>query len=71
MYRINIIHNNGQIMTTGYGNTNHQAEKNASISGLLWLTQNKKEEIQELLKSSLYSQSLKACFMQHSNMHKF
>ena len=55
MIKMDIIFNNGQIMTSGYGSTNQQAEKNASIKGLLWLQDNKKEDIEKLLKTSLFS----------------
>lgn len=65
MVKVNIIHNNGQVMVSGYGSTCPQAEKNASINGIIWLRENKKAEIDELLKSSLFSRSLKACFDQH------
>lgn len=54
-------------MVSGYGNTCPQAEKNASIKGIIWLRENKKAEIDELLKSSLLSRSQKACFDQHGN----
>jgi len=37
MYRIDIIYNSGQVMCTGWGNTRHAAERNASILGLDWL----------------------------------
>lgn len=39
MYRIDIIYNSGQVMCTGWGNTRHAAERNASILGLDWLRQ--------------------------------
>ena len=63
--------NNGQIMTEGFGNTNQQAEKNASIMGLLWFKENKSEEIEAILTKSIFSQRLKACFMHHGNISKF
>ena len=67
LMKVEIIHNNGQVMTTSYGNSLSQAEKNASILGIEWLHRNKKDEINKLLQSSLFCQSLKACFMQHGS----
>ena len=32
-------------MTSGYGNSKEQAERNASIKGLMWLQQNKSDQI--------------------------
>jgi len=52
MIQVRIIHNNGQIMTVGYGNSKEQAERNASINGLQWLQNNRLEDIKELLKNS-------------------
>lgn len=40
MYRIDIIYNSGQVMCSGWGNTRHAAERNASINGLKWLRAN-------------------------------
>jgi len=37
MYRIDVIYNNGLVMCSGWGNTKHAAERNASINGLNWL----------------------------------
>ena len=37
MYRCDVIYNNGQKMTSGWGNTKKQAERNASLHGLIWL----------------------------------
>jgi dsRNA-specific ribonuclease len=34
MVRVDIIHNNNQVMTSAYGSTNNQAERNASIKGI-------------------------------------
>ena len=58
-------------MTEGFGNTNQQAEKNASLNGLTWLKINKQEEIEKLLQNSQFNQSLKACFMQFDNLKKY
>ena len=55
MIKIDIIYNQGQIMATGYGSSRDQAEKNASINGLLWLQQNKQQEIEQVLKNSMFS----------------
>lgn len=68
MIKIEIIYNNGQVMVHGYGSNVYQAEKNASIKGLEWLKENYQEAITKLLENSQFNQSLKACFMQHSNM---
>ena len=68
--RVDIIFNNGQIMTSAFGNTKHQAEKNASIKGLKWLAENKSDEIKSLLEQSKYNQSLRASFLQYSNFFK-
>ena len=40
MVKVDIIFNNGQKMTSGWGNTRKAAERNASIHGLQWLEQN-------------------------------
>lgn len=37
MSRIDIIYNSNQVMCSGWGNTRHAAERNASIQGLKWL----------------------------------
>lgn len=71
MTEVTIIYNNGEEMCKGYGNSKEQAEKNASIIGLQWLQQKKKDEIEELLKNSQFSLSLKACFMHYSNIEKY
>ena len=71
MQKVDIIHNNNQIMATGYGATAEQAQRNASIRGLIWLQENKNEEITRLLKNSMFSQSLRACFMHHGNLAKY
>ena len=68
MYKTKIIHDNGKFMTEGYGCNKEIAERNASISGLEWLQKHKRDEITALLKSSLFNQRLKACFMQHENI---
>lgn len=34
MYRTDIIYNGGQVLCSGWGNTKHAAERNASIHGL-------------------------------------
>ena len=52
-------------MTSAYGSTKQQAEKNASIKGLKWLAENRSEEIKNLLEQSKYNQSLRASFMQY------
>lgn len=58
-------------MTKGYGNSRDQAERNASINGIYWLKEHKPNEIKNLLANSQFSLSLKACFMQFSNLEKF
>lgn len=50
-------------MAEGYGSSKDQAERNASIQGLKWMQEHKSAEIKELLKTSQFSLSLKACFM--------
>jgi len=40
MVKVDIIFNNGQLMTSGWGNTRKAAERNASIHGLQWLQTN-------------------------------
>ena len=37
MYRADVIYNQGEVMCTAYGSNKKQAERNASIMGLLWL----------------------------------
>lgn len=71
MCQSEIIINNGEVMTVGYGNSKDQAERNASILGLQWLQKHRTKEIEELIENSQFSLSLKACFMQHSNMQKY
>lgn len=39
LVRVDIIYNSGQTLCTGWGNTKHAAERNASINGLEWLKQ--------------------------------
>lgn len=58
-------------MTRGFGNSKDQAERNASINGIYWLKEHRLDEIKQLLKNSQFSLSLKACFMQFSNLEKF
>jgi hypothetical protein len=58
-------------MTEGFGINKEQAEKCASINGLKWFQENKQEDIKKLLQNSVYSQSLKACFMQYGNLQKY
>jgi len=53
--RVDVIFNNGQIMTSAYGSSKQQAEKNASIKGLKWLAENKSDEIKSLLEESKYN----------------
>ena len=55
MICVSIIHDKGETMTKSYGNSNYQAEKNASILGLQWLRENKRAEIETLLQNSLFS----------------
>ena len=71
MQQVSIIYNNGEVMATSYGYTKAQAERNVSLLGLKWLKANKAKEISTLLKSAMFKQSLKACFMQHENLAKF
>ena len=37
MVKVDIIYNQGQVLCSGWGNTKHAAERNASILGLRWL----------------------------------
>ena len=71
LQQVEIIYNQGQIMTSGHGNSKQQAERNASIRGLEWLHEHKAQEIRDMLHKQKFSQSLKASFIQHSNMGKF
>lgn len=66
MHTVSIVYNNGEVMAKSYGFNKAQAERNASILGLKWLKENKRDEIDTLLKNSLFKKSLKACYMQHS-----
>ena len=40
MVKVDIIFNNGQLMTSGWGNSRKMAERNASIHGLQLLESN-------------------------------
>jgi len=40
MFKVDIIYNSGQVMCSGWGNTRHAAERNASIQGLKWHQKN-------------------------------
>mmetsp|Transcript_6248 Transcript_6248/g.10616 ORF Transcript_6248/g.10616 Transcript_6248/m.10616 type:complete len:209 (-) Transcript_6248:84-710(-) len=69
LFKVDIIFQQGMIMETGYGSTNLQAERNASIKGLQWLHTHKGDKIQELLHKQQFQQSLRGCFMQHKNLN--
>ena len=40
LVKVDIIYNSGQVLCSGWGNTKHAAERNASIRGLKWLKEN-------------------------------
>jgi len=37
MIKVDVIYNSNQVLCSGWGNTKHAAERNASILGLKWL----------------------------------
>ena len=43
MVKCEILYNNNEVMTIGFGSSRRQAERNASIQGQIWLHQNKGE----------------------------
>ena len=45
MVKCEILYNNNEVMTVGFGNSKRQAERNASIQGQIWLHQNRGEQL--------------------------
>ena len=45
MVKCEILYNNNEVMTVGFGNSKKQAERNASIQGQIWLHQNKGDQL--------------------------
>lgn len=48
MVKCEIIYNNNEVMTVGFGNSKKQAERNASIQGCYWLERYKASIQQEV-----------------------
>ncbi len=45
MVKCEILYNNNEVMTIGFGSSKRQAERNASIQGQIWLYQNRGEQL--------------------------
>lgn len=45
MVKCEILYNNNEVMTIGFGSSRRQAERNASIQGQIWLHQNRGEQL--------------------------
>ena len=45
MVKCEILYNNNEVMTIGFGSSKRQAERNASIQGQIWLYQNRAEQL--------------------------
>lgn len=45
MVKCEILYNNNEVMTIGFGSSKRQAERNASIQGQIWLYQTRGEQL--------------------------